>query len=65
MFSLQKKTTFQKKIIIVEKELDDIYIDDIGNLKDIPKLAVIDKKCGCVKVVFDREELTTTNIDKK
>ena len=65
MFSLQKKTTFQKKIIIVEKELDDIYIDDIGNLKDLPKLAVIDKKFGCVKVVFDREELTTTNIDKK
>ena len=65
MFSLQKKTTFQKKIIIVEEELDDIYIDDIGNLKDLPKLAVIDQKCGCVKVVFDREELTTTNIDKK
>ena len=40
-----------QKVVIVEKEPDDIDIDDIGNLKDLPGLVLIDEECENLKVV--------------
>ena len=35
--------------VIVEKELDDIDIDDIVNLEHLPELVFIDEDCGTSK----------------
>ena len=48
----------------VEEELDCIDIDDIGKLKDSPRLVFIDEDCGNVIVVNDGGELTR-NINQK
>ena len=37
--------------VIVEKELDDIDIDDIVNLEDLPELVFIDEDCGTSKAI--------------
>ena len=38
-------------VFIVEEELDDIEIDDIRNLENLPLLAFIDEERGNPKVV--------------
>ena len=49
-----KKATLQKKILELRKiELDFIDIDDIGNLQDSPRLALIYVECGNFIVVND------------
>ena len=55
---------FQKNIYIVEEELDCIDIDDIGKLKNSPRLVFINTECTNLIVVNDNEELTR-NINKK
>ena len=35
-----------QKVVIVEKELDDVDIDDFVNLEDLPELVFIDEECG-------------------
>ena len=54
----------QEKRIIVEQELDGICIVDTEKLKNLPRLAFIDKECGNANVVVDGRELTR-NITKK
>ena len=61
---MKKKTTIQKKFVVVKAELDGIDIEETGNLKDLPRLAFIDEDCGNLKVVADGGELTR-NINKK
>ena len=55
---------FQKNIYIVEEERDCIDIDDIGKLKNSPRLVFINTECTNLIVVNDDEELTR-NINKK
>ena len=43
----EEENTLQK---VVEK-LNDIDINEIGNLEDLPRLVFIDEKCGYLKVV--------------
>ena len=38
-----------KKVVIAEENLDDIDIDDVGNLEDSPRLTFIDEECGNLK----------------
>ena len=38
-----------KKVVIAEKNLDDIDIDDVGNLENSPRLTFIDEECGNLK----------------
>ena len=45
----KKKKTLQKKLIIVEEELD-----GIGDLKNLPRLVFIDDECGNLKVIMWR-----------
>ena len=49
-FAFKGKSHFQwrkqRKVVIDEEELDDIVIDDIGNLDDLPRLVFIDEECG-------------------
>ena len=52
------------KNVIVEEVLDDIDIDDIGNLEDSPGLALIDEECENLIAVNDVWELTR-NINQK
>ena len=52
------------KDVIVEKVLDGIDINDIGNLEDSPRFALIDEECENLIVVNDVWELTR-NINKK
>ena len=59
-----KKTTFQKKNVIVEEGLDGIDIDDTGNLEDSPRLKLIDEECEDLIVVNDGGE-RTRNINQK
>ena len=63
--NLQRKLRFNwrkqcpsEKIVIVEKELDCIHRDDIGNLEDLLKLVFINEECGNPKVVVDSGEHT-------
>ena len=49
---------------MVEKELDYIDIDDIGNLEDSPRPVFIDEECGNLIVVHDGGELAR-NINQK
>ena len=53
-----KKATVQKNFVIVEKELDGIDTDDIGNLDDSPRFVFIDEECENLIVVNDGGELT-------
>ena len=53
-----------EKVIIVEEELDDTDIDDIGNLEDSPRLVFIHEKCENLIAVNDDGELTK-NINQK
>ena len=53
-------------VVIVQEKLDDIDIDGIGNLVDLPRLMFIEEECGNLKVVTDGGELTRNiNIKKK
>ena len=38
-------------VVIVEEELDDVDIDDIGNLQNLLGLVFIDEECEYLKVV--------------
>ena len=53
------------KVVIVEEELDDIDIDGILNLVDVPKVMLIDEECGSLKVVVDGGELAINNDGKE
>ena len=50
---LLKKKTIQKKIIIVEAELNRVNIDDIRNLEDLPRFVFIDEEYRNLRVVND------------
>ena len=52
------------KDVIAEEVLDGIDIDDIGNLEDSPRLALIHEECENLIVVNDVWELTR-NINQK
>ena len=47
-----EKDNPSQKVIILEKELDDIDIDDTGNLKDLPRLVFVNEESGNPKI-FD------------
>ena len=53
------------KDVIVEEVLDGIDIDDIGNLEDWPRFALIDEECENLIVVNDVWELTRSINQKK
>ena len=53
-----------KKRIIVEQELDGIFIVDIEKLENLPRLVFIYKECGNADAVVNGRELTR-NITKK
>ena len=55
----------QKKIVIVEEELDGIDLDDIGNLEDLLRLVFINEKCENLIVVRDGGERTRNKNQKK
>ena len=59
-----KKTNPSEKYLIVEEGLDGIDKDDIGNLKDSPRLVIIDEECENLILVNDGGELTR-NINQK
>ena len=40
----------------VEEELDDIDIDGIGNIEDLPRLLFINKECGSRNLVVNDGE---------
>ena len=40
-----------QKVVIVQEELDDIDMDDIGALENLPRLVLIDEACVNPKVV--------------
>ena len=46
-----EKDNPSQKVVIVGKELDDIDINDIVNLEDLPELVFINKECGNPEVV--------------
>ena len=54
-----------EKNVIVEEELDCIDIDDIGNLKDSPRLVFIGVEYGSLIVFNDDGEEHTRNINQK
>ena len=54
-----------EKNVIVEEEIDCIDIDDIGNLKDSPRLVFFDEECENPIVVNDGGELTENVSQKK
>ena len=39
--------------VTIEKELDAVEVDGVGNLVDLPRLMFIDYECGVLKVVVD------------
>ena len=53
------------KVVMVQKKLDGVDIDDIENFVNLPMLMLIRDKCGNLKVVVDDGELTTNNNRKK
>ena len=59
-----EKDKLSENNVIIEEELDDIDIDDIGNLEDSPRLVFIDEKSGNLIVVNDGGKLTR-NINQK
>ena len=52
----------KEKTVTIQKELDGL--DNIENLKDLPRLMFIDEECGNLKVFNDRTECTG-NINQK
>ena len=62
---LTKKRNPSEKIVIVEEELDGIGRDDVGNLKDLLTLVLINEERGNPKVVADTGELTRNITQKK
>ena len=38
-------------VTIVDEELDNNDVDDIGKLEDLPRLVFIDKECGNLETV--------------
>ena len=63
---IEGKDNPSDKVVMVEEELDDIDIDGIGNLVDLPRLMLINEQCGNLKiVVVDSGELTRNNNRKK
>ena len=59
-----RRDNLSEKNVIVEEGLDDIDIDDIGNLGDSPGLVFIDEECENLIVVNDGGELPR-NINQK
>ena len=59
-----KKATLQKKNVTAKEELDCIYINDIVNSEDSPRLVFIDEKYGNLIVINDGGELTRNNQKK-
>ena len=53
-----KKSNSSEKNVIVEKDVDCIDIDDIGNLEDSARLVLNDRELGNLIVVNDGVELT-------
>ena len=53
-----------QKVLIVEEDLDCTDIDDVENLKDLPKLVFIHEECQNLEVVNDGRELIR-NINQK
>ena len=51
--SIEGEDNPSDKVVMIEEELDDIDIDGIGNLVDLPSLMFIDEECGNLKVVVD------------
>ena len=47
---LNEKDKHSQKVVIAEEEQDNIGIDDIGNLEDLPLFVFIDEECGNFKV---------------
>ena len=39
-----------QKVVLVEEELNDIDINDIGNLEGLPRLVFINEKCWNLKI---------------
>ena len=54
-----------EKIIIVEKELNRVDIDDIGNSEDLPRFVFIDEEYRNLRVVNDGWDLTRKINQKK
>ena len=48
---INKEKDLSQKAVIVEEDLEDIDIDDIGNLEDLPRLVFINEDCENPKVV--------------
>ena len=40
---IEDEDNHSDKVVIIKEELDGIYIDDIGNLVDLPRLMFIDE----------------------
>ena len=64
-YGFVKKNHSSKKKCYIEKELDCIDRDDIGNLEDSPRLVFINEECGNLIVVNDGGELTENISQKK
>ena len=63
---IEEKDNPSDKVVMVEEELDDIDMDGIGNLVDLPRLMLIDEQCGNLKIlVVDGRKLTRNNSRKK
>ena len=63
---IEEKDNLSVKAVMVEEELDDIDMDGIGNLADLPRLMLIDEQCGNLKIlVVYGGELTRNNNRKK
>ena len=43
---IEEEDTTSDKVVMVEEKLDDIDLDGIGNLVDLPRTMFIDKDCG-------------------
>ena len=50
---LIEEDNHSEKIIIVEKELNRVDIDDIGNSEDLPRFVFIDEEYRNLRVVND------------
>ena len=48
---------------MVKEELDDIDIDNIGNMEGLLKIVFIHEECGNLEVIFNGGEITR-NISK-
>ena len=55
---IEEKDNPSDKVVIVEEELDDVDIDGIGNLVDLPRLMLIDQQCGNLKILENRKKIS-------